>query len=92
MKFLLFSVYDLKGGVYMVPFPARSTVDAVRSVTASFSDPEVRATPAYTNAGDFALYEIGNFDDETGLIESVYPVFVVRLADLKNPPASTVPS
>lgn len=82
MKLFLFSILDVKSGVYLVPFPARSETDAVRSVASSKSDPAIADTPIATHPQDFSLMLLGCFDDESGVISAVQPFCVATLASI----------
>lgn len=83
MKLKLFSIYDVKSGVYLAPFPARGDVDAVRNVKDGLRNPQMRETPIGQNPKDFELHELAMFDDESGEItKSPRPVLVVRIGDL----------
>lgn len=89
MKLVLFSIFDMKSGVYLAPFVSRSDTDAERQISASFRDPAIKESPVGQNPEDFALYRLGMFDDEMGTIESTAPPRLVKtLKEL----ASTVPS
>lgn len=83
MKMRLFSIRDRMMGVYLSPFPARADVEAVRQVTAAFSDPNMRQTPIVSSPRDYDLCELGEFDDETGLLRSLdNPKILKNLGDL----------
>lgn len=83
MKVKLFSIFDVKSGVYLAPFPARGDVDAVRNVKDGLRNPQMRDTPIGQNPEDFELYELAIFDDESGeIIKSPRPVLVVKIGHL----------
>lgn len=83
MKLKLFSIFDVKSGVYLAPFPARGDVDAVRYVTDGLRNPQMRDTPIAQNPSDFELHELAVFDDESGEItKSPRPVLVLKIGDL----------
>lgn len=91
MMFQLFSMQDNTSGVFLQPFVARSESDAKRSLALGFEDPQFLQTPAGRYPHEFALYKIGAFDDETGVIAPCTPVRCAILSDLRPmPPASTV--
>lgn len=85
MKFSLYSIRDSKAGIFLSPFPARSDVDAERTISASQNDPALRETPVFTHAPDFALYHIAYFDDESGSVEPVTPRLLATVASLFAP-------
>ena len=84
MKVALFSVFDKKTFVYLAPFVARSQVDAIRQIKASFKDPAMCETPVGQNPEDFDIMLVGSFDDESGDIAPVKPMFIARLVDLRD--------
>lgn len=95
MRFLLFSIYDRKAGVFLSPFPSRAVIDAERSIVASFRDNSLQGTPVAAHPEDFALYMIGQFDDETGSIDPHNAQMIAELQDLRanaSRGSSTVPS
>ncbi|WNK14722.1 MAG: nonstructural protein [Microvirus sp.] len=83
MNFQLFSIFDMKAGVFLSPFVSRSETDAERQISSSLRDPGIKDTPVGQNPEDFALYKIGKFDDELGRIESdLAPRLVKTLKEL----------
>lgn len=90
MRMLMFSIFDCRAMVYLVPFPARSDVDATRQIAASFDNPQMRETPIMKHPQDFRLMRLGAFDDETGAISPENPVLIAEIAALAPP--STVAS
>lgn len=93
MRFIMFSVRDTKAGVFLQPFIARSTTDAIRNITSGFEQPEFLQSPVGRYPNEFDLFDIGEFDDECGISKEYTPVFVSNIADLRpRPRASTVSS
>lgn len=82
MRVVLFSIFDRKAKIFMAPFVARSETDAVRQISASFRDPQMKDTPVGQNPSEFDLRVIGSFDDETGVITPSEPRLVSSLAEL----------
>lgn len=74
MKFSLYSVHDVKLGVYLAPFPARNDVEASRQIANSMADPQLAKSPMVTNPEDFSLVRIANFDDESGNVSERFEV------------------
>lgn len=68
MKSHLFCILDSVAGVFMAPFVARSRVDAIRQISGSKASPDIANTPIAAKPHEFVLYEIGTFDDESGVI------------------------
>lgn len=61
----VFCVYDAAVGAYMQPFFMRSKGEAVRGFTEICNDSN---SQFFKHPHDFVLYEIGDFDDQTGRI------------------------
>ena len=90
MRMILFSIYDKRAKVFLVPFPARSEIDAQRQIRASFDSPQMRDTPIAKHPDDFALMVLGTFDDESGVLTCQNPERVSEITSLI--PVSTVAS
>lgn len=58
-----FTVYDSKAEIYLKPFFMGATGEAIRAFEDQCNNPE---TQFYAHAGDFTLFEIGVYDDNTG--------------------------
>lgn len=65
----MFTVYDSKADAYLRPFSMRTRGEAIRGFITTLNDPstEIGKYPA-----DFTLFEISDFDETKGLIET-YP-------------------
>lgn len=61
----LFSVYDDKAKAYMSPFFAATAGLAIRSFSDAIADSN---TSVSKYPADFTLFELGEFDDQTGTI------------------------
>lgn len=59
----VFTVFDSKAEAYLNPFYARTTAEGVRLFKAAADDPEHNY---HRFAGDFSLFEIGEWDERTG--------------------------
>lgn len=77
MIFKVFSVYDSKALVYASPFFSQSVGAAVRAFGDAANDPNV---PFAKHPGDYQLYEIGTFDDNTGVMDAVIPMRLLGCA------------
>ena len=87
----LFSIHDATAGIFMSPFVARSSIDALRQIRASRDDPTMKTTPVGQNPSDFALYEVGSFDDEQAAIYACSPARIASVADIwAEKPSGTV--
>lgn len=61
----VYAAWDEKAGVYLTPFFCVRQEVAIRSFAAALSKPELEMA---LFPKDFSLFELGEFDDETGLI------------------------
>lgn len=59
----MFSVYDRKVEAYTFPFTARSYGEAERMIENTRKD---RTTSLGMNPGDYVVYYLGEFDEDTG--------------------------
>lgn len=72
MRQIICAVFDVAAEVYGRPIFTGAVGLAVRS----FTDEVNRIAPdnaMHTHAADFALYQLGVFDDNTGLFETAQP-------------------
>lgn len=60
----IFSIYDKKAEAYMPPFMMQTKGQAMRSFVDLVKDPQ---SSVNKHPGDFELYEIGEFDDNSCL-------------------------
>jgi hypothetical protein len=67
MKLYVYSVFDKAVNAYMQPFFCRSTGEALRSFTDIINDTKTNFHQHYV---DFSLYELGEFDDNTGQFDA----------------------
>jgi hypothetical protein len=61
----VFTIYDSKALAYLPPFFVPTVGMGVRMFKDAINDKE---HPFYLNKGDYTLYEIGEYDDNTGTI------------------------
>lgn len=82
MKQVVVAVRDSAVDAYARPFFVPSTAVAVRS----FRDEVNRAeSPMHAHPGDYELFELGSFDEESGKFENLASVrSLVRGADVKE--------
>lgn len=79
---IAYSVYDEKAEFFTVPFFASNTHVAVRSLDRLVNDD---STTVHQFPDDFTLYEIGKFDQDTGLITPLdKPKFIIKATTLYN--------
>lgn len=65
-----FAVYDAKLEAYLQPFFMQTTGAALRAWDAVVNDP---STQFFKNPEDFTLFEIGEYDDQSGTLQA-HPV------------------
>lgn len=70
MKTLVFAVLDLKIGTYASPFFMPTVASAKRAFAGAANDP---GTMLFKHPDDFALYHLGEFDDESGQLTACLP-------------------
>lgn len=63
MKSKVFTIYDSKAEAFMNPFLMSKKGQAIRAFENSINDP---STQFHQHPADYTLFEIGEFDDETG--------------------------
>lgn len=66
MVLKVFSVFDSKAKAYLQPFQAVNSAVALRSFEAAVND---ERHDFHRFASDYTLFELGYFDDSTGMIE-----------------------
>lgn len=89
MKLVAVAIRDSAVDAFMRPFFVPTTAFAVRSLSQELKNAE---SPMAVSPQDYALFELGSFDEETGRFENLdSPKQVIRVQDLKeksNAPAS----
>lgn len=68
MKQGIYTVFDSKVEAYLQPFFARTHGEAIRSFETAVSQPDHQF---HRHAEDYALFYVGGFDDESGVLEPV---------------------
>lgn len=89
----IFTIRDLKAEGYLIPFFAETAGLAMRTLQQRIPADD----PMQTYAADFALFEVGNFDAQTGELSGyISPVFVIELMNLfeksLSPTVETTPN
>lgn len=67
----LFSVHDSVAKTFIQPFAVPSVAIALRHFTNCAND---KQTDIGRNPSDFVLYELGEFDSDTGIISVLQPM------------------
>lgn len=70
MKQEIFSVYDSAAQAFLQPFFSPSLGSALRSLTDAVNDPKHEFSK---HAGDYTLFKLGSFSDDTGLFDTAPP-------------------
>lgn len=76
MKYPVFSFKDCVSGLFSSPIIQTNENVAKRTFRLVVNNPESIA--AGSKAEDYALYHVGFFDDQTGVLESVDPEFLMQ--------------
>ncbi len=89
MKLEAYCTYDNKAKAYTPPFFIRSRGEAVRSFADQCNKPD---NMFHDHPEDFVLYQVGVYDDTTGILEKIEPFENLGLAsqyknleEFKNP-------
>ena len=82
MKLVVVAVRDSAVDAFMRPFFVPSTAFAVRSFNDAVKEKD---SLMFANPQDYALFELGTFDEETGKMENLpSPRQLVRAQDMKE--------
>lgn len=73
----IFSIYDSKAEAYITPFFSPTTATAIRQFEQACND---QNTDFHKFAGDYTLFEIGNFDEFTAKIDTPQSIINLGLA------------
>lgn len=65
MQKSLFSVYDVKSTIFSSPFISVNAATAIRAFAHAVNDP---STEIFQYPADYILYEVGSFDDTSGVV------------------------
>lgn len=68
MLMKVFSIFDIKAGAFDRPFFAQTVGIAIRSFTDAIND---KNSPFNKYPDDFTLFELGEFDDSSGIITAL---------------------
>lgn len=81
MVLKVFSIHDSKAEAFMAPFTATTNGMAIRMVMNLLSDPNSQASKY---PGDFSLFMLGEFDDNTGRLKVTTPSSLGLLTEWTN--------
>lgn len=82
MKLNIYAVYDVKAGNFATPFFFLNDGVAIRNFTDLTNDPQSRVN---AHPGDYSLYSMGDYDDNSGLVKSKKPLQIVQAASVYKP-------
>lgn len=83
MQYYVCCVFDVAAGVFSRPFFTASAGLALRSFTDEVNRADVN-NPMNTHPGDFQLFHLGSFDDESGEFkQDSRPTRVCLASDVK---------
>jgi len=77
----IFSVYDAAAARYIDPFPAPTVDFAIRAFREGCADPEHMFCKF---PEDYALYHIGSFDTERGVIKNIEGVKIAMASNFRD--------
>lgn len=81
-KIIIFSIFDKKAVAYLSPFYFPQKGQALRAFEDSVNDPQ---SVFNKHPEDYALFELGTFDDMSGIITSKnVPIHVEEALNLKK--------
>lgn len=79
----LYSIYDRKARLYAPPFLARTDAEAVRMFTQAVNDKDPQNL-LHRFAEDYELAELGEFNEDAGIIETKPAATVIRGDQVKE--------
>ncbi|QXP08031.1 MAG: nonstructural protein [Arizlama microvirus] len=77
----VFAIFDKKAVSYLQPFYFPQKGQAIRAFEDSVNDNQ---SPFSKHPEDYALYKLGSYDDQTGVITSKQPEFIEEALNLKK--------
>jgi len=81
-EFEYFSIYDSKVGHYRTPVLAINRLDVIRQIETLFK--KEPGDQLCTNAEDFSVFKVGEYDKKTGVITSTPHEHIVNLHDVRS--------
>ena len=75
------SIYDQATNAYMRPFMAQTVGQAVREFQNEVLRPE---SAMGKHKEDYALFQVGTFDDQNGLVEAIEPRCLRRAHEIET--------
>lgn len=83
---LVYSIYDIKAKSFGMPFFQQNEEIAIRSFRDLTNDPE---SMTYRHPDDFTLFQLAEFDADTGIIVGLdQPKTIVNALEIQTPKAA----
>lgn len=76
----IYSIRDTVAVYFERPFYARTNGEAIRSFSDAVNEPK---SPFNAHPEQFLLYEVGDFDEQTGKINAIEPISLGSGLDFK---------
>ena len=76
-----YAIKDVKAGLYLPPFTAPNHALAIRLFSTRVRDPQ---SDFHMHSEDFSLWHVGNWDGESGKLQSVTPERIAHANELLN--------
>jgi len=86
MKLNAYSIFDKAVNAYMRPFFMQTDGQALRAFSDQVMDGE---SPPAMHPEDYALFRIGGFDEDTGMLEPSEPKVIGRAHEMQAAKRST---
>lgn len=80
-KINIFAIFDKKAVSYLAPFYFPQKGQAIRAFEDSINDTN---SVFNKHPEDYALYKLGEYDDQSGIIKSTQPEFIEEALNLKK--------
>lgn len=80
-KLCIFTIFDKKAVAYNQPFYYHQKGQAIRALQDNVAQVD---SPISKHPEDYALYKIGEFDDQSGEISSTKPEFIEEALNLRK--------
>lgn len=84
----IFTIYDNKAQAFLQPFFTRNENTAIRMVSQILQNAEHEFT---RHMADYELYALGEYDDNSGKIETIPPTHVININQIPAMSADQAP-
>lgn len=76
----VFCLFDSVAGSYGTPFFTHNRGSAIRGIRAQVEQDKTSMLSRYP--ADFQLYDLGTYEEDSGLFHSTTPVFIINVKEL----------